>query len=179
MTRRRIFSMSAKPPRKLSLAHRTGLNQKTIAPPPTAPPANQAGVVRTIKKKVGKPVAKVAAQPAEPVAVEAAAAEVEIEQPAAPEPAAAAPPPRAPPAAAAAAATASSEGRPWTVTVALPGSIVDNAQTQELRSYLVGQVARACAVFNVDEIVVFGSTEPPPPDARGRTNSSGAVFMAR
>ena len=57
-------------------------------------------------------------------------------------------------------------GRDWTVTVALPGSICDNAQTQELRSYLVGQVARACAIFNVDEIVVF-STESGPAGGGG------------
>lgn len=42
-----------------------------------------------------------------------------------------------------------------TVSIALPGSIVDNAQSQELRTYLVGQVARAAVVFKVNEIVVF------------------------
>jgi len=71
------------------------------------------------------------------------------------------------------------------VSIALPGSIVDNAQTQELRSYLVGQVARSCAIFNVDEIVVFHTETGPAASAamasaderKGRT--SGAVFMAR
>jgi len=46
-------------------------------------------------------------------------------------------------------------GRPWTVSLALPGSILANAQGGELRAYLAGQVARAAAVFNVDEVVVF------------------------
>ncbi|KAM8827800.1 putative methyltransferase C9orf114 homolog [Spinachia spinachia] len=46
-------------------------------------------------------------------------------------------------------------GRPYTVSVALPGSVLDNAQSPELRTYLAGQIARACVVFAVDEIVVF------------------------
>lgn len=53
-------------------------------------------------------------------------------------------------------------GRPYTVSFALPGSILDNAQSPELRTYLAGQIARAAAVFNIDEIIVFdetGSTE--------------------
>ncbi|KAK2165751.1 hypothetical protein NP493_1350g00019 [Ridgeia piscesae] len=46
-------------------------------------------------------------------------------------------------------------GRHYTVSIALPGSILDNAQTPELRTYLAGQLARAAVVFNVDEIVIF------------------------
>ncbi|KAM4719588.1 kynurenine--oxoglutarate transaminase 3-like [Anableps anableps] len=49
----------------------------------------------------------------------------------------------------------SKKGRAYTVSVALPGSVLDNAQSPELRTYLAGQIARACIVFNVDEIVVF------------------------
>ncbi|XP_053416223.1 putative methyltransferase C9orf114 homolog isoform X3 [Nycticebus coucang] len=45
--------------------------------------------------------------------------------------------------------------RPYTLSVALPGSILDNAQSPELRTYLAGQIARACTIFCVDEIVVF------------------------
>ncbi|XP_059490312.1 putative methyltransferase C9orf114 [Neocloeon triangulifer] len=48
-----------------------------------------------------------------------------------------------------------SKGRSWTLSIALPGNILDNAQTPELRSALAGQIARAAAIFNVDEIVVF------------------------
>nr|XP_031533494.1 putative methyltransferase C9orf114 homolog isoform X2 [Vicugna pacos] len=47
------------------------------------------------------------------------------------------------------------QGRHYTLSVALPGSILDNAQSPELRTYLAGQIARACAIFCVDEIVVF------------------------
>ncbi|XP_028827201.1 putative methyltransferase C9orf114 homolog [Denticeps clupeoides] len=46
-------------------------------------------------------------------------------------------------------------GCPYTVSIALPGSVLDNAQSPELRTYLAGQIARACAVFCVDEVVVF------------------------
>ncbi|NXP81826.1 CI114 methyltransferase, partial [Ramphastos sulfuratus] len=47
------------------------------------------------------------------------------------------------------------DGRPPTLSVALPGSILNNAQSLELRTYLAGQIARACAIFCVDEVVVF------------------------
>ncbi|XP_074141028.1 putative methyltransferase C9orf114 homolog isoform X1 [Sminthopsis crassicaudata] len=46
-------------------------------------------------------------------------------------------------------------GRTYTLSVALPGSILNNAQSLELRTYLAGQIARACAIFCVDEIVIF------------------------
>jgi len=42
-----------------------------------------------------------------------------------------------------------------TVSIAIPGSVVSNAQTRELQTQLAGQIARAAAVFRVDEIVVF------------------------
>ncbi|EPY83304.1 kynurenine--oxoglutarate transaminase 1-like isoform 1 [Camelus ferus] len=54
-----------------------------------------------------------------------------------------------------AAAQREDQGRHYTLSVALPGSILDNAQSPELRTYLAGQIARACAIFCVDEIVVF------------------------
>ncbi|KAM9324322.1 uncharacterized protein PAF06_000347 [Gastrophryne carolinensis] len=49
-------------------------------------------------------------------------------------------------------------GRSYTLSVALPGSIMDNAQSPELRTYLAGQIARACGIFCVDEIVIFDET---------------------
>ena len=61
------------------------------------------------------------------------------------------------------------QGRSYTVGVAIAGSILDNAQSPELRSYLVGQVARAAAIFNVDEVVVFNDSE----------SDKGCVQMAR
>ncbi|KAL1301499.1 hypothetical protein AAFC00_005743 [Neodothiora populina] len=46
-------------------------------------------------------------------------------------------------------------GRQHTLSIALPGSVIANAQTHETKTLLAAQVARACAVFSVDEIVVF------------------------
>ncbi|EEA06799.1 uncharacterized protein CMU_014750 [Cryptosporidium muris RN66] len=42
-----------------------------------------------------------------------------------------------------------------TVSVALPSSIISNAQSLELKAYLVGQIARILAIFGIDEIVVY------------------------
>jgi hypothetical protein len=50
---------------------------------------------------------------------------------------------------------ASSMGRHYTVSVALPGSIIDNAQSAELRANLASQVARSMTLFNVDEVIIF------------------------
>lgn len=47
------------------------------------------------------------------------------------------------------------KSRNSTVSVAIPGSILDNAQSDELRTYLAGQVARSMAIFKVDEVIVF------------------------
>ncbi|BFZ57928.1 hypothetical protein PYCC9005_004983 [Savitreella phatthalungensis] len=48
-----------------------------------------------------------------------------------------------------------SGGRRYTVSLALPGGIIKNAQTLELKTALAGQIARAAAIFNVDEVVIF------------------------
>lgn len=42
-----------------------------------------------------------------------------------------------------------------TVSMAVPGSVVANCQTRELRTVVVGQIARAAAVYHVDEIIIF------------------------
>lgn len=42
-----------------------------------------------------------------------------------------------------------------TISIAVPGSIMENAQSEELRTYLAGQIARAACIFKVDEIIVF------------------------
>lgn len=45
--------------------------------------------------------------------------------------------------------------RPWTLSLAIASSILDNVQTPDLKSYLVGQIARAIVIFKVDEVIVF------------------------
>ncbi|ENN75266.1 hypothetical protein YQE_08182, partial [Dendroctonus ponderosae] len=49
-----------------------------------------------------------------------------------------------------------------TLSIAVPGSILENTQTPELRCYLAGQIARAACIFQADEIIVFDdhSDEP-------------------
>lgn len=42
-----------------------------------------------------------------------------------------------------------------TLSIALPGSVLSNCQTKELKTLLVGQIARAATIYHVDEIVVF------------------------
>lgn len=42
-----------------------------------------------------------------------------------------------------------------TISIAVPGSVLENAQSAELRTYLAGQVARAACVFCVDEVIVY------------------------
>ena len=51
-----------------------------------------------------------------------------------------------------------STGRSYTVSIAVAGSVLDNAQSPPLRAYLAGQIARAAAIFNVDEIIIFDDT---------------------
>ena len=41
------------------------------------------------------------------------------------------------------------------LAVALPGSILNNAQNLKLKTLMIGQIARFCAIFSVDEIVIF------------------------
>jgi len=42
-----------------------------------------------------------------------------------------------------------------TVTIAVPGSILDNAQSPEFRTYLAGQIARAACIYKIDEVCHF------------------------
>ena len=43
----------------------------------------------------------------------------------------------------------------FTTTLVIPSSIVDNAQSLELKTYLVGQIAKAAAWFCLNEIVIL------------------------
>jgi predicted SPOUT superfamily RNA methylase MTH1 len=45
--------------------------------------------------------------------------------------------------------------RDWTVSIALPGSWLNNAKKPDHKTMQVGRIARAAAVFCVDEIVVY------------------------
>ncbi|KAL4642547.1 hypothetical protein ACB092_02G026700, partial [Castanea dentata] len=68
-----------------------------------------------------------------------------------------------------------------TVTIALAGSIINNAQSLELATRLAGQIARAATIFRIDEVVVFDNksdhsvTELDSSDE----NETGAPFLIR
>ncbi|MCJ1245658.1 hypothetical protein MMC30_002862 [Trapelia coarctata] len=64
-------------------------------------------------------------------------------------------------------------GRTHTLSVALPGSIIANAQTHDLKSTLAGQIARALAVFCVDEVIIFDDGQSAPPPNSGPHSGNG------
>lgn len=69
----------------------------------------------------------------------------------------------------------------FTISMAVAGSIVDNAQSLVLASRLAGQIARAAAIFRIDEIVVFDDGDEGsrvPKWSEGATETSGS-FLCR
>ncbi|WOK96815.1 methyltransferase isoform X1 [Canna indica] len=72
-----------------------------------------------------------------------------------------------------------------TVSIAVAGSIIDNAQSLELATLLAGQVARAATVFRMDEVVVFDNKASSDENSVARTtenedeSESGAWFLVR
>ncbi|OEL36729.1 putative methyltransferase C9orf114 [Dichanthelium oligosanthes] len=66
-----------------------------------------------------------------------------------------------------------------TVSIAVAGSIIDNAQSLELATLLAGQIARAATVFRIDEVVVFDSTPALENGSAGDGEESGARFLVR
>ncbi|XP_022000817.1 putative methyltransferase C9orf114 homolog [Helianthus annuus] len=74
---------------------------------------------------------------------------------------------------------------PPTVTIALPGSIIDNTQSFELATRLAGQIARAATIFRIDEVIIFDNqsesmadSDVTPKDTSDE-NESGAAFLIR
>ncbi|PKA54354.1 hypothetical protein AXF42_Ash000187 [Apostasia shenzhenica] len=69
-----------------------------------------------------------------------------------------------------------------TVSIAVAGSIIDNAQSQELATLLAGQIARAATIFQVDEVVVFDNKATAVNDRavnNDEEHESGARFLVR
>jgi len=54
-----------------------------------------------------------------------------------------------------------------TLSIAIPGSVVANCQTRELRTQICGQIARAATIYHVDEIIVFDDKL-----SKGRNNNN-------
>ncbi len=55
--------------------------------------------------------------------------------------------------------SAGQAGRQYTVSIAVPGSVIDNTQSLETATLVAGQLARAAAIFNVDEVVVIDDSD--------------------
>ncbi|XVF63179.1 hypothetical protein PTKIN_Ptkin09bG0067500 [Pterospermum kingtungense] len=72
-----------------------------------------------------------------------------------------------------------------TVSIAIAGSIIDNAQSLELATRLAGQIARAATIFRVDEVVVFdnksnsGNNGAFTTQNHSNENERGAAFLVR
>ncbi|KAL3507957.1 hypothetical protein ACH5RR_033339 [Cinchona calisaya] len=73
-----------------------------------------------------------------------------------------------------------------TVSIALPGSIIHNAQSLELATRLAGQIARAATIFQVDEVVVIDNKATSVDESEllmeensSDDNESGAAFLIR
>ncbi|KAH7648305.1 superfamily SPOUT methylase [Cryptosporidium bovis] len=58
-----------------------------------------------------------------------------------------------------------------TLSVAIPASIAGNAQSFELRAYLVGQIARMLTVFGVNEVIIYEDKSKDVFENGGRTIS--------
>ena len=43
----------------------------------------------------------------------------------------------------------------YTLSILIPSSIVDNAQSKELRTYLIGELARTIGIFKISEVIIF------------------------
>ncbi|XP_045494471.1 putative methyltransferase C9orf114 [Colias croceus] len=66
-----------------------------------------------------------------------------------------------------------------TVSIAVPGSILENAQSAELRTYLAGQIARAACVFCVDEVIVFDDIGDQLNTKKSKLDDGDGVIVAR
>ncbi|PXF41386.1 putative methyltransferase [Gracilariopsis chorda] len=65
---------------------------------------------------------------------------------------------------------------PRTVSIALPSSILLNAQSSELRIYLAGQIARAAAIYKVHELVIFDE-QVAQPSRRAKLPDNPSAFF--
>lgn len=66
-----------------------------------------------------------------------------------------------------------------TLSIAVPGSILENAQSAELRTYLAGQIARAACVFCVDEVIVYDDIGDKLNTKKSKLEDAGGVKVAR
>ncbi|KAF2436432.1 DUF171-domain-containing protein [Tothia fuscella] len=65
------------------------------------------------------------------------------------------------------------KGRSHTLSIAIPGSIIANCQKHDAKNNLVGRIARAAAVFCVDEIIVYNDGQFTPPTKQQYSHNFG------
>lgn len=69
--------------------------------------------------------------------------------------------------------------RTYTLSVAIPASLIHNSKRKlDLRTALAGSIARALAVFCVDEVVIFDDGDNPDASDNDRLNSSSTKLTA-
>ncbi|CAI5444574.1 unnamed protein product [Caenorhabditis angaria] len=82
---------------------------------------------------------------------------------------------------------------PFSISLAIPGQFLNNAQSSELRTYMAGQIARAATLYRVDEIVIYDESCRMTPESisnywRGswqghqipaETNYEGCFYLAK
>lgn len=66
-----------------------------------------------------------------------------------------------------------------TISIAVPGSILENAQSAELRTYLAGQIARAACIFCVDEVIVYDDVGDKIDTKKSKLEEADGVRVAR
>ncbi|KAI2466501.1 DUF171-domain-containing protein [Annulohypoxylon bovei var. microspora] len=53
-----------------------------------------------------------------------------------------------------------SGGRDWTISVAIPGSVLSTCRRDDQRTGVVSHLARALSVFSIDEVIIFDDSHP-------------------
>lgn len=66
--------------------------------------------------------------------------------------------------------------RPYTVSVAIPSSIIAASQTREFKTLLIGQLARTFALHKVDEVIVYSDETL---DLSAESDFNPCLFIAR
>lgn len=67
----------------------------------------------------------------------------------------------------------STSGRDYTLSIAVAASCIENAQNLQLATLLAGQIARAAAIFNIDEVVVLDDSDE---KVESQVSSAAALF---
>ncbi|XP_064082098.1 putative methyltransferase C9orf114 [Macrobrachium nipponense] len=67
-------------------------------------------------------------------------------------------------------------GRKYTISIAVPASILDETSIKdELRTYVVGQLARAAVIYSVDEVIVYDDGCCPKKDSGQENTNEGSL----